>query len=67
MAWGMDKMGDNIDRVKGFIGLTILAPLAGAAIGTVGAIGGLSSGVRGATQVAIGGGLLGSAAKIFKF
>ena len=59
-------MGDNIDRVKGFVGLTILAPLAGAAIGTVGEISTLSSGVRGATQVAIGGGLLGSAANLLK-
>ena len=60
-------MGQNLDLIKGFITLTVITPLAGAAIGTVGAIGGLSSGVRGATQVAIGGGLLGSAAKIFKF
>ncbi len=63
----MVKMSDNLDRIKGFIGLTILTPLAGAAIGAVGNIGALSSGVRGATQAAIGGGLLGSAAKIFKF
>ncbi len=62
----MVRMGDNLDRVKGFIGLTIITPLAGAAIGAVGGIGALSSGVRGATQVAIGGGLLGSAANLLK-
>lgn len=51
--------------------LTIATPLAGAAITTVGGIGALSSGIRGATQTAIGGGLLGHAAgmskKLFKF
>ena len=63
----MVKMGDNLDRVKGFIGLTILTPLAGSAMTTLGGVSGLSSGVMGATQAAIGGGLLGSAVKLFKF
>lgn len=51
--------------IKGMIGLVAAVPLAGAAIGAIGGIGALSSGVRGATQVAIGGGLLGHATNLF--
>jgi len=60
-------MGERIDLLKNMFVLTIAAPLAGAAIGTVGGISALSSGVRGATQVAIGGGLISHASKMFKW
>ena len=60
-------MGENMNLLKNMFVLTIAAPLAGAAIGTVGGISALSSGVRGATQVAIGGGLISHASKMFKF
>lgn len=59
-------MGENLDLIKNMVVLTIAAPLAGAAIGAVGGIGALSHGVRGATQVAIGGGLISHASKMFK-
>lgn len=60
-------MGKNLDMIKGFIGITIAAPLAGAAVGTIGGISALGSGIRSATQVAIGGGLLSHSAKLFKW
>ena len=59
------------ELLKNMFVLTIATPLAGAAMGAVGGISALSHGMRGATQVAIGGGLLGHAAgmskKMFKF
>lgn len=60
-------MGKNLDLIKNMVVLTIATPLAGAAIGTVGGISALSHGVRGATQVVIGGGLLSHSAKMFKW
>lgn len=60
-------MGKNMDFLKDMFVLTVATPLAGAAIGTVGGISGLSSGVKSATQTAIGGGLLSHASKMFKF
>lgn len=60
-------MGKNLDIIKGFVGLAIVAPLAGAAIKTVGGVSSLGSGVKGATQTAIGGGLLAHSAKLFKW
>ncbi len=57
--------------IKGFMGLLVSIPLAGAAIQQVGSIGALAPGIRSATQIGIGGGLLGQAAslskKVFKF
>ncbi len=66
MEWGIFKMGEILERTKGFLGVAILTPLAGAAMGTIGGVSALSSGVRGATQVAIGGGLLGASADLLK-
>lgn len=55
------------ELLKNMFVLTIAAPLAGAAMGTVGGISAMSHGVRGATQAAIGGGLLSHSAKMFKW
>lgn len=58
--------------LKGFIGLVVAAPLAGAAIaGIGGALTGGLAGIGGATQSLVGIGLLGKAAEttkgLFKF
>ncbi len=64
MVWGIGKMA----FLKSAIGLVVAVPLAGAAIGAVGSnLTGRLAGIGGATQVAIGGGLLGHAANLFKF
>jgi len=56
-----------LEPIKGFIGLMVAAPIAGAAIGAVGNIGtGMSSGMKGATQSMIGLGLFSNAASLFK-
>ena len=60
-------MNNVIEPIKGFIGLTIAAPLAGAAIGAVGNVAGLTSGIAGATQSFIGIGLAGHAAGLLGF
>ena len=54
--------------IKGMMGMVVAVPLAGAAMGGVGsAFTGSLAGIGGATQVAIGGGLLGHASKMFKW
>ena len=60
-------MGENLNFLKNMFILTVATPLAGAAMGTIGGIAALSGGVGRATQVAIGGGLLSHASKMFKF
>ena len=60
-------MGEQLDRIKGFVGLTVGAVLGGQAIQAIGNIGsGMSSGMRGATQSMVGVGLLGHAASLSK-
>lgn len=60
-------MGKNLDTVKGFIGLTVLTPIAGMAMGAVGNLGVMSAGMRGATQSLIGIGVVGHAAGMLGF
>ena len=52
--------------IKGFMGLLVSIPLAGAAIQQVGGITALAPGIRPATQIGIGTGLLGQAASLSK-
>lgn len=55
------------ELLKGFVGLTVAAPLAGAAIsGIGGALTGSLAGIGSATQSLVGVGLLGKAAKLSK-
>lgn len=56
---------DNARLIKGFIGLTVLTPIAGAAIGGLGAIGGQAAGIGRATQSLVAGGLALHAGKAF--
>jgi len=59
---------NNLDRVKGFMGLTVGAILGGEAIKAVGNVGsGMSSGMKSATQSMIGVGILGTGGKIWKW
>lgn len=53
--------------LKGMFSLMIAAPLAASSMNAVGSVGTLSSGVKGATQSAIGCGLLSHSAKLFRF
>ena len=60
-------MGENLNRIKGFIGLTIAAPLAGAAATAVGGAAAIPRGIGSATQSLIGVGLLSQGAKLIKW
>ena len=54
--------------LKGMIGLTVATPLAGTTIGQIGSnLTGKLSGIGSATQSMVGVGLLGKAAKMFKW
>lgn len=56
-----------MDKIKGFIGITVLAPLAGAALGAVGGLGAMGAGMKSVTQIGISTGLMGESLKFFKF
>ena len=57
-----------MDLIKGFMGLAVGVPLAGAAMGAVGThMVGAARGIGQATQSMIGIGLLGHASKLFKW
>jgi len=55
----MAKKNKNLERIGGFVGMTITTPLAGLAAQQVGNQTSIPLGIRQATQVGIGGGLLG--------
>ena len=59
-------MGKNLDMIKGMVGVTVGAVLAGTAMRAVGGVSAMSSGMRGATQSLIGVGLVGHAASLSK-
>ena len=54
------------ELMKGMFGMVIAAPLAGAAMSAVGGVSALGSGIKGATQTMIGGGLMAHSAKLGK-
>ncbi len=54
-------MGENLDRIKGFIGIAIMTPIAVHAIGGLSALGG---GIGRASQSIVSAGYLGASAKM---
>ena len=60
-------MKEHLDRIKGFVGITIGAALIPAVMHGIGNIGsGMSTGMKGATQSLVGVGLVGHAASLSK-